>query len=164
MSIRYFKQDKNYILQEAQHSIRDELLLQTIHCVNEQILIHENPMGLEDDFIRDLRNSRVFNIVVLEEFYDTVAAIYRLLYSNNQLQFIWDGKSHQEHYRQEWVKIYKEWIKHFCNEKGFRRAILKACILEPMANHNMLKPHIFKVVQNRFPVRITRYKKLVKVA
>jgi hypothetical protein len=164
MMTRFFKHDKNYILQEAQVSLKEDLLLETIDWVKEQFSLHENPMGLEDDLFISLKNSRVFNVVFLEDFYETLAGIYRLLHGDNQLEFIWDGRTHLEHYQQEWSAKYKEWIVQFCYIRGFRRAVVKACILEPMANYTMLKPYLFKVIQTEFPVKITRKKELVKVA
>ena len=65
-------------------------------------------MGLEDDFIIELKNKIHFAKELLLDAYDIIAAIYRHDHSDNQLEIMWDGRSHMEAYDADWKKMYSQ--------------------------------------------------------
>ena len=93
-----FEYDKNEILRSVQYEQRDLLMHLTISIAIDNFLKIENPLAIEDDFIRELKNKSKSDVSFLNEFYRCAADIYRYGRSDNQLEFIWDGTPHIIHF------------------------------------------------------------------
>lgn len=164
MSDRFFDQDKNYLLKEAQTILKPALLKLAVEEVKSVFLLVENPMGLIDDLILSIQEEKRPDTEILDEFYDLLAAVYRLIHGNNQLEFLWDGSSHLEHYQNEWKRTFIKWMRLLSNQKAFRRVVIKACILQKNQRHPMLKPHLMRCLFQQFEVTVDKNKNLVKAA
>ena len=98
---KYFPSDKNYLLKEAQHTVEQSLNGKLIELIKQVYFQQFNPLGIEDDFIRELKKISVGNLDFLNKPYQVISAIYRFQYGDNQLEFIWDGTSHIDQYKKE---------------------------------------------------------------
>lgn len=157
---KYFDQDKNSILRAAQGFVEPQLLQRWIEIAYESYMMMENPMGLEDDFIIRIKKVTKYNTAFLQELYEIISAIYRYKKGNNQLEIIWDGRSHYEVYAENWSIEFEEWVKFFSVKPEVYRAILKACILKERANYKFLYYGIRRVILTHFELKITRNKML----
>ncbi|WP_026135533.1 hypothetical protein [Nafulsella turpanensis] len=128
---RFFKLDKNYILKEAQQSVRQELLQQMVAFVKEEYLRQSNPLGLIDDTVRTIQQAEEPSTRQLHDFYHILAGIYRYRHGSNQLELLFDGASHFEKYQQEWCSIFTEWYRQFCQKPGFIKAVLEVSVFYP---------------------------------
>lgn len=128
---KFFPQDKNYILKEAQEATRQELLRQMIDTVRTQYLALHNPLGLVDDTIRFICSYDRYYTGGLEELYEILAGIYRYQFGTNQLEFLFDGTTHYEKYCNEWSQTFRQWILQFCLRKSFLKAALEVTIFFP---------------------------------
>lgn len=125
---RLFPSDKNYILNEVQASQKDTLLKFLVDFVKNYYLQHHNPLGLEDDTILEIKKNRGFRIDAFSEFYHDLATIYRFKFGEVQLEFLFDGSSHIDKYKQEWENFFKEHILLFCLNRYFIRAVLDIAV------------------------------------
>lgn len=123
-----FPGDKNYILQEVQTSMREDLLHKLVDFVKTYYLSVHNPLGLIDDTISSIQNSTHFPLEPLYEFYHDLAAVYRYNYGEVQLEFLFDGRTHFEKYNKEWERFFMESILEFCSNRFFIRAILDIAV------------------------------------
>jgi hypothetical protein len=157
---KYFDQDKNSILRAAQGFVEPQLLNywveKALACYNQ----HENPMGLVDDFILQLESESKYNTEFLEEFYEMLTAIYRFKKGDNQLEIIWDGRSHYEVYAERWTTEFEAWMEIFCNMPEVYRAVIKMCVLKYNTNSKFLYYGIRKIILSHFEVQIGRNKML----
>jgi hypothetical protein len=159
---KYFDQDKNTILRAAQGFVETQLIQHWILCAIESYNSLENPLGLEDDFILRLKAIDTFNERFLEEPYELFSAVYRFKKGNNQLEFIWDGRSHYEVYAEQWKEAFEDYCRELCARKEIYRAILKACVLQDEGvNHKFLFYSIRRIILSHFQVDINRKKILV---
>jgi hypothetical protein len=129
---KFFPRDKNYILEEAQLSLEQELLQYLVDFVRVEYLLRSNPLGISDDTSLkiELHNGTEFSH--LHEFYLNLAGVYRFQhYSDNQLQFIFDGRDDAEKYCEEWSTAFKKWVKDFCKHDTFIRAVLELTVFYP---------------------------------
>ena len=94
MEHRLFISDKNYLLKEAQFSQKNYLLQKLIRSVKRIYMEDCNPLGIMDDTILKLKDSKAFGVEFLDRFYFELAGIYRFKYGENQLEFLFDGVSH----------------------------------------------------------------------
>lgn len=155
---KYFDQDKNSILRAAQGFVEPQLLNRWVEVALETYMLLENPMGLIDDFVRELQEVSTFETTFLQEHYELLSAIYRFKKGDNQLEIIWDGRSHYEVYAENWRDEFELWIKQLTLRPEVYRSILKVCILKQDANHRFLYYGLRRLILSHFGVRIGRNK------
>jgi hypothetical protein len=129
---KFFPRDKNYILEEAQLSLQQELLQYLVDFVRVEYLLRSNPLGISDDTSKRIELHTSTEFSHLDEFYLNLAGVYRFThYSDNQLQFIFDGRDDSIKYREEWSVAFKKWVKDFCKHDTFIRAVLELTVFYP---------------------------------
>ncbi|MCP4458226.1 MAG: hypothetical protein GY816_09425 [Cytophagales bacterium] len=157
---KYFNQDKNYLLKTVQAFCKNLLLETWASEAYQAYMSLENPMGLEDDFTLSIKLEIKKGTYVLEEAYDLLAAIYRLKEGDNQLSFVWDGRTHMEYYDEQWRSIFNSWMLGLCQKQEVYRAIIKASLADKTTNTDFLESSIKRAVLDHFQIRITRSKKM----
>ena len=128
---KFFPLDKNYLLEEAQLALQDELLCAMIEEVKRAFGKVNNPLGLEDEFTLKIRNYRPGNLKPLSDFYLNLAGVYRFKFSDNQLEFVWDGRDHLDKYYEEWPRAFEQFIQEFCQQELFVQAVLDLTVFLP---------------------------------
>ena len=121
---RLFPGDKNYILRTVQESQRDMLLCWMVDSVCDYYETIYNPLGLEDDTIIKIRNNNSYPLHFFKDFYRDLAGIYRYLNNDNQLELLFDGLSHEEHFLRDWDIQFKAWIEEFMQKKHFIQTVI----------------------------------------
>jgi hypothetical protein len=129
---KFFPLDKNYVLEEAQLCLRNSLLYYLVDFVKVEYLLKNNPLGIADDMSEKIRTHTSMDFRHLHDFYIVLAGIFRYNnYSDNQLQFIFDGKDDFRKYQEEWSAQFKRWTKEFCQHPNFLRAVLDLTVFYP---------------------------------
>jgi hypothetical protein len=156
---KFFPLDKNYLLEEAQLALQDELLTQLIEQVKLHYQLIHNPLGLNDSFSLKIKNFKTQNLKPLHNFYQKLAAVYRYKYGDNQLEFVWDGRDHQDKYQLDWTSAFEQWTHDFCRHVLFLQAVLdltvflpenrKTDLAENRMNHFILKHFEVKFHKSR---------------
>jgi hypothetical protein len=164
---KFFPLDKNYLLEEVQLALQDHLLTQLIDQVKSEFEHRTNPLGLLDGFSLKIREYHCQNLKPLYNFYQNMAAVYRFKYSDNQLEFVWDGRDHQEKYGAEWTAAFKEWINEFCSQELFVQAVLDLTVFLPDNRHaDLVENRMNNFMLRQFGVKLHKTKGLaaMKVA
>lgn len=151
---KYFSQDKNYLLKSVQAFSKEILLDQWLQQILASYSLQHNPMGLEDDFIIELKKKISLAKELLEDNYDILAAIYRHNHADNQLEIMWDGRSHMEAYDSDWKEMYGGWIQQLSLIKDIQRPIIKYSVSEGGVNHTFLKQSIRRAILSHFDLRM----------
>lgn len=128
MERKLFPADKNYTLQEVQTSCRKYLLRELVRMVKANFLSQSNPLGIIDDTVRAIQKSRGFPYSAFDEYYCDLAALYRYWHGEVQLEFLFDGRSHYEKYREEWRDYFLEYAREFMKNRFFERAVLDIAV------------------------------------
>jgi hypothetical protein len=131
MTHKFFPLDKNYILKEAQASCQKDLLSYMVKEVIRVYLVRYNPLDLEDDTILKIKSYQVKDLSVLRNFYLAISGVYRFKYGNNQLEFVFDGRSHFDKYQDDWSQCFKNWVRVFCEHRSFLKAVLDLTVFLP---------------------------------
>jgi hypothetical protein len=151
---KYFQQDKNYLLKSVQafskEPLLDQWLTQILTAYNHQ----HNPMGLEDDFIIELKQKIHFGKALLEDNYDILAAVYRFRHGDNQLEIRWDGRSHMEAYDEEWKSVFSKWIEALSLIKEIQRPIIRYAISNTETNSTFLSQSLRRGILNHFNLKL----------
>ncbi|NJN42387.1 MAG: hypothetical protein HC811_09365 [Flammeovirgaceae bacterium] len=127
---KFFPLDKNYILEEAQFSIRHSLLHILLDKTKQAYLQRYNPLGIEDALSLRIKKYKPNSLTSLFALYKNMAAIYRYRFGKNQLEFLWDGSDHTIKYQDEWAECFCAWIDVFCENDLFIRAVLDVTVFE----------------------------------
>lgn len=129
---KFFPRDKNYILEQAQLSLEQSLLHYLVDFVKVEYLLRNNPLGIDDDLSRRIKNHMVQDYRHLKDFYFNLMGIFRFeFYGDNQLMFDFDGKEPLEKYQGEWSSQFKRWAKEFCQHQNFLWAVLDLTVFYP---------------------------------
>ena len=147
---KFFVLDKNYLLEEAQLSLQDSLLFSLVEKSKEQYEFLHNPLQLRDSFSQKIKNYEAKNLKPLGSFYQSLAGIYRYKFGNNQLEFIWDGKSHFVKYQRDWTDTFEHWTTALLDREQFIHAVLDLTVFLPENRHAQLAENRMNFVMLRF--------------
>ncbi len=115
-----------------------------------------------DGFSLKIKNYESQNLKPLYSFYQNIAAIYRFKYSDNQLEFVWDGRDHQEKYKTEGSATFAEWVSDFCKQELFVQAVLDLTVFLPENRHaDLAENRMNNFMLRQFGVKIHKTKGLV---
>lgn len=129
---KFFPQDKNYILEEAQLSLEKPLLSYLVDFVKVEYLLQHNPLGIVDETILRIQQHQTDDLSKLHEFYIVLTGIFRYrYYHDNQLAFIFTGEEPFDRYKKEWDIEFKKWIKALCRQKNFMMGVLELTVFYP---------------------------------
>ena len=161
---KFFPRDKNYVLEQAQFSLQTPLLQYLVDFVKVEYLLRSNPLGIADDTVKKIQEHYDTEYSHLHEFYINLAGVFRFkFYSDNQLEFIFDGVDDFEKYREEWKRIFKSWTKEFCRHEGFNRAVLELTVFYPEDyTPQMAGLRLSTFISKFFDVKIDPLKGIVK--
>ncbi len=164
MERKLFPTDKNYILKDVQEFNRDTLLIFLIEHVKEFYLKVHNPLGLIDPTILKVQDTDDYPLEPLFEFYYDLAAIYRYQYGEVQLEFIFDGSSHEEKYLKEWIDYFKKSIHNYCYNFHFLKAVLEISVFHPKDRVAFLAGNRMKYfIEHHFDLKVYKYRGIQKL-
>lgn len=161
---KFFPRDKNYVLEEAQLSLRDPLLEYLVDFVKVEYLLKCNPLGLMDEHSLRVTSHQAHHFTHLYEFYISLAGVFRYkYYGDNQLQFVFDGRDDSERYREEWSGTFKRWSQEFCRHESFIRAVLELTVFYPDDyTPQMAGLRLSAFITKSFEVKIDPQKGIIK--
>lgn len=164
MSDRLFLLDKNYLLKEAQANLKLELQAELIELVKEGYYALFNPLRLPDERTDQVEAFRPVHLSFFDELYDVLAGIYRYNLGDNQLEFLFDGRSHYEMYMEDWPKAFGEYVNELCTKKNFVLAGLELSVFHDPSKRIELAQNRMKVsIFDHFGLRIYKYKGIQKL-
>lgn len=163
MSQRLFLHDKNYILKQVQKDLKLELESQLVDQIKEGYFLLFNPLHLSDD-LSDLVESFVTKkFSYFDDLYDTLAGIFRYQVEGNQLEILFDGRSHYEKYSDDWKEGFTEYTKELCLKKNFILAGLELTVLySPEKRMELAQNRMKLCIYDHFGLKIYKYKGIKK--
>lgn len=162
---KFFPQDKNYLLEDAQLRTRDRLLTILIDKSIATYQRENNPLGLNDAFSERIAAYFPKSLDAMYPFYDTLAGVYRFKFGDNQLAFLWDGRDHVEKYEEDWSGTFDEWTSRLSSEIQFCQAVLDLTVFLP-ENHTvqLAASRMNAVLLERFDVKMNKKNGILRVA
>jgi hypothetical protein len=163
LSQRLFLHDKNYILKQVQKDLKLELESELVNQIKEGYFVLFNPLQLSDDLSDLIERSEPSDLDCFDELYDTLAGIFRYQVEGNQLEILFDGRSHYEKYSEDWRKGFQEYIKELSLKKNFILAGLEMTVLSSPEKRMELSQNRMKLcIYDHFGLKIYKYKGIKK--
>lgn len=158
---KFFPHDKNYLLEEAQLVLQNTLLNQLIEKTKSSYLSMHNPLGLDDSFSERIKKFQVRNLEALQHFYQNLAAVYRYKFGDNQLEFVWDGRDHQDTYQAEWADAFQQWSDSFCKHELFVQAVLDLTVFLPEGQTHLAESRMHHFITKHFEIKFHKSRGIV---
>lgn len=163
MSQRLFLLDKNYILKQVQSDSRFELEKQLVEQIKEGYFLLFNPLHLVDDLSEMVEAFNPEDLTFFDELYDNLAGIFRFQEEGNQLELLFDGRSHYEKYAEDWKTGFNQYTKALCLKKNFILAGLELTVFHSPDKRIELAQNRMKVcIYEHFGLKIYKYKGIQK--
>lgn len=161
---KFFPLDKNYVLEEAQLSLKNSLLEYLVDYVKVQYMLQYNSLGLVDDTVQRIEQHQSNDYTKLEELYIHLMGIFRFRhYHDNQLEFSFDGREPFDRYCDEWQTQFKKWVKELCQRKNFIWGVLELTVFYPKeAEAQFIGNRIQAFVADFFEIKIHPQKGILK--
>ena len=152
--------DKNYILKEAQLVLKEQLVFWTVQYAKEFYQQEHNPLGLIDNTVEKINGADFSEFHLLEPFYSKLASVYRYKHGEVQLEFLFDGASHYEKYKEDWIETYKEWVHQLFSSWLSLRAVLEITVFRNHDDHQLqlINQRLQVYIEETFEVRLYVYK------
>lgn len=159
MDNRLFLLDKNYLLKQVQADLRLELQALLVERVKEGYFLLFNPLRLVDEKTSLIEEFRPIHFTFFDELYDALSGIYRYQIGDNQLELLFDGRSHYEKYVEDWKDAFNNYLNELMRKKNFVLAGLELSVFHSPENRIELAQNRMKVcVFEHFGLKIYKYK------
>lgn len=126
---------------------------------------YHNPLGIVDETVKRIQDFiPLTEDTGLEGLYENMCIAYRFLHGNNQLEIVWDGRTQEEHYADQWRVVYKQWLTELCKSPSFLKLFLVLTIFRhPDKNYMILENRLKGAVNHKFDLKI-RSRKISKAS
>ena len=162
--LQSFEKDRNILLKQAQEGLFNFLTGYMIKKTFDKYKIHFNPLGLVDSTYQRILDYDYDNKAELHGIYENLCVIYRYKHGDNQLEIIWDGRSHVDKYKEEWIETFDTWIDDLTNNTTFIKGILHLTALkEEGSNSVFIRNYIKAVINDHFEIKVLKRNGMKKV-
>jgi hypothetical protein len=126
---KLFPLDKNYILRQAQFAMEEELLDQMVYELKRSYTFLFNPLQLMDETYSKILDCFDFPTDRIRLIYRQLCGIYRYKNGDNQLELLFDGRSHYDLFKEEWEACFIDWIKKMGQNEQYVKTMLRMTLL-----------------------------------
>ena len=162
---KLFPLDKNYLFRQAQADLEEELLELMVAELKNAYSLWYNPLGIMDDTSIRIFNEKEFPQNRITIIYAQLCGIYRYHYTDNQLELLFDGRSHLEKYREDWVQQFKIWTKVLGTHPRYVRPMLRMTVLfDTDSRAEFAENRCKSFINEHFGIKIIKRKGVLKIA
>ena len=126
---KLFPLDKNYILRQAQFALEEELLNQMVYELKKSYTNLYNPLQLIDETYERILDAFDFPSDRIRLIYRQLCGIYRFRNRDNQLELLFDGRSHFDKFKEEWESTFLSWVKILGQHEQYVKTMLRMTLL-----------------------------------
>ncbi|EON75184.1 hypothetical protein ADIS_4355 [Lunatimonas lonarensis] len=156
---KLFPLDKNYILRQAQTSAEDEgIALMVAELRHAYTLLH-NPLQLMDDTYVQILSNKAFPKDSIAVIYRQLSGIYRYRFGSNQLEILFDGRSHLEKYQEDWLEQLRLWSCELGMQESYVKTMLRMSLLYDTESRAVFAENRCKsLINDYFSLKIVKRK------
>lgn len=126
---KLFPLDKNYILRQAQSLLEEELLEEMVFELKKSYTLLYNPLMLMDDTFSRILDTHTFPKDRLRMIYRQLCGIYRFKNRDNQLELLFDGRTHLDKFKEDWILQLRFWMRELGQHEPFVKTLLRMTLL-----------------------------------
>jgi hypothetical protein len=161
---KLFPLDKNYILRQAQSVLEEPLLDLMVFELKKSYTYLYNPLGLLDDTYGQILDSYNYPKERVKVIYYQLCGIYRYKFGDNQLELLFDGRTHFEKFQEDWSRQLLQWIRELGNHEQYVKTLLRMTILyDSETRAEWSENHCKAFVNEYFELKIIKRKGELKL-
>ncbi|MCH7407885.1 hypothetical protein MM239_00630 [Belliella sp. DSM 111904] len=126
---KLFPLDKNYILRQAQTSLEDKALDLMVFELKKSYTALYNPLMIMDTTFNQIIDSYEFPAERIRLIYHQLCGIYRYKFGDNQLELLFDGRSHFEKFQEDWFLQLTMWLRQLGQFEPYVKTMLRMTVL-----------------------------------
>lgn len=126
---KLFPLDKNYILRQAQSLMEDHLLELMVFELKRSYTQLYNPLMLMDETYAKILDTHEFPKHRVRMIYRQLCGIYRYKNGDNQLELLFDGRTHLDKFKEDWTAQLVCWIRELGVYEPFVKNMLRMTLL-----------------------------------
>ena len=162
---KLFPLDKNYLFRQAQSYLEEELLELMVDELKNAYSLWYNPLGIMDDTSIRIINEKESPKDRIKIIYAQLCGIYRYQYTHNQLELLFDGRSHLEKYQEDWILQFQTWTKELGRQPRYVKPMLRMTLLyDTEGRAEFAENRCKSFINEYFGVKIIKRKGLLKIA
>ncbi|MEX2594058.1 MAG: hypothetical protein WD426_14890 [Anditalea sp.] len=162
---KLFPLDKNYIFRQAQSTLEEAMLEVMVEELKGAYTLWYNPLELMDDTYAQIQGNKEFPTDRIKIIYAQLCGIYRYQYASNQLEFLFDGRSHLEKYQEDWSRLFVQWLRELGRHETYVKTMLRMTLLyDTKSRAEFAENRCKSFINEYFGIRIIKRKGLLKIA
>ena len=162
---KLFPLDKNYLFRQAQADLEEELLELMVDELKNAYSLWYNPLGIMDDTSVRIASEKEFPQNRIKIIYTQLCGIYRYQYTDNQLELLFDGRSHLEKYREDWIQQFKAWTTELGAYPRYVKPMLRMTLLfDTNSRAEFAENRCKSFINEHFGIKIIKRKGVLKIA
>lgn len=126
---KLFPLDKNYILRQAQSLLEERMLEIMVFELKRSYTQLYNPLMLMDEVFGKILDAYDYPTDRLRVIYRQLCGIYRYQHKNNQLELLFDGRTHLEKFQDDWYNQIMAWLQELGQHEQYVKTMLRMTIL-----------------------------------
>ncbi|WP_057936836.1 hypothetical protein [Algoriphagus resistens] len=126
---KLFPLDKNYILRQAQSVLEEELIDRMIFELKRSYTSLYNPLQLMDTTYAQILDTFEFPRERVRMIYRQLCGIYRYKHGDNQLEMLFDGRTHLEKFQDDWSVAFISYVRELGIHGQYVKTMLRMTLL-----------------------------------
>ena len=156
---KLFPLDKNYILRQAQSLTEEQMLETMVFELKKSYTQLYNPLMLMDETFAKILDTYEYPKDRLSMIYRQMCGIYRYQNKNNQLELLFDGRTHLEKFQEDWSKQLLVWLRELGQHEQYVKTMLRMTILyDTESRAEWAENHCKFFVNQHFELKIIKRK------
>lgn len=126
---KLFPLDKNYILRQAQSMLEEELIDRMVFELKRSYTFLYNPLQLMDTTYAQILDTFEFPRERAHLIYRQLCGIYRYKHGDNQLEILFDGRTHLEKFQEDWSAAFIVYVQELGIYEQYVKTMLRMTLL-----------------------------------
>ncbi|WP_113926137.1 hypothetical protein [Cognataquiflexum aquatile] len=126
---KLFPLDKNYILRQAQSILEEQMLEVMVFELKKSYTQLYNPLMLMDETFAKILDTYEYPKDRLRMIYRQLCGIYRFKNRDNQLELLFDGRTHLEKFQEDWSRQLLDWVHELGYNEQYVKTMLRMTLL-----------------------------------
>ncbi len=161
---KLFPLDKNYILRQAQSLQEDQLMELMVFELKKSYTQLYNPLMLMDETFEKILDTHKYPKDRLQLIYRQLCGIYRFRNGDNQLELLFDGRTHIDKFKEDWSAELIRWCQELGRHEQYVKTMLRMTILfDSESRAEWSENHCKAFINQYFDLKIVKRKGELKL-
>ncbi|WP_339755354.1 hypothetical protein [Algoriphagus aquimarinus] len=154
---KLFPLDKNYILRQAQSVLEEELIDRMIFELKRSYTSLYNPLQLMDTTYAQILDTFEFPRERARLIYRQLSGIYRYKHGDNQLEMLFDGRTHLEKFQEDWSAAFIAYVSELGVYEQYVKTMLRMTLLfDTESRAEWAENHCKAFINQHFELKVVK--------